>query len=210
MENLNYDIESEVGQWFECTLPVTLYKDQEGNFNMSQSVASANGYPLPEKIFFNPDNRTLFGVVTNLTVFRFDFTFNDDQSMPTFANIKLTIRPAPIKRSFIMVYIVSASGFFAILVYLSFSFLYSQDITRQPEVHKHEVTQHMMNARERFGEFLDVTVTYKLNARRPAVTRNRPIFNPSMSAVITTDFDFQPDQQLGEDDIQHTQMLDTT
>lgn len=80
VSTMNFDIETLVGTWFECTLPITLLNDLETNYNITQSFELAYGFNTNQiNVFFNSDNRTLYGMIENATVIRFDFTFSDDQ-----------------------------------------------------------------------------------------------------------------------------------
>jgi hypothetical protein len=143
---------------------------------------------------------------------RFDFTFSDDQGRQAYANVKIIVKPSEAKPSFALVYAISASSFLALILIHSYFFLYSKDITRQPDVNRLAVTKYMLNAKARFGEYLQVDVRYKERDKLhgPALTWNQP--NTNFSAVLTTDFDFQQPDPLfagNEVDQQHRQSVDS-
>jgi hypothetical protein len=90
-------------------------------------MSGVSGQPAPPFISFNPENRTIFGFVSDSVAagaYRVDITFTDDIDMKAYLNLKITVLKSEqySKSSIGWFSAVSLSIFLGSLIYMAYMY----------------------------------------------------------------------------------------
>lgn len=152
------DFNVTLNEWFEHTLPITLFRDSENNHRYYEIVRTYNEL---QGTFFNSDNRTIYGIVLaqdGLQVgknYRMEFAYSDDQGKQAFSYVKIRVVAQKQPERYIALWFVIISTFLASMIYLGYAFHYNH----LQKAKTSDKVKHILSAKQRFDRFLDVNIT---------------------------------------------------
>jgi hypothetical protein len=114
VKNLIPDQSATAGQYFNMTLPDSIFFDDDGNHTLSYSSRLSNGNPLPDWLTFDSLGQTFSGTPADVQVLNIRVTATDTAGAMASTTFKITVRVAnfidPAKDGSVAIYPNPTSG----------------------------------------------------------------------------------------------------